>query len=789
MKKSNYHILLNHRRSFILRKMILFFIFSLFTLHATAQSIGSWQVYPAYTVCTYNIPVGTRIYAQMESKLMAYDTEDQSIQTFDWMKQLSDVAISFIRYSADAKRLIIVYDNGNIDLLSTEDDDDVINLAQLKNSTMQNKQVNGVEVFGHTAYICTGFGILCIDLNKAIVTHTYTLNMNVHSCTVKDSFLYAGTSSGIWRGLLTENLQDKAHWTQIHASLSPKTMTNFDEHVWAQVGSNLYVYDEGKSQFVSQLQFTPSYFSVTDGAMIVGNATQVYVFNKWNERQLYTGNFSWAHLTRKGNTFWASDNYNGLQAYQLTEEGLFQLKTAKIQPNSPLHDYSLHLKYEGDRLLVSGGNRNYTDTARPGTAMILQADGTWLNFDPLSAQTTCPNERYQDVTQIAQDPTDPNHHYVGTSRSGIFEFRDGKCVGHIGLENSPLQSILPNNAKPQNFVVADGLRYDNDGNLWTLNCTEGRADTTIRILQPNGRWTGIPCAEVKKANTLDVIFFDSKGRAWINSRRGDEHRGIFLLDYNQTINVRSDDYRQLRTTIINQDGTSYTPNQFYCIAEDLSGQIWIGTELGPFVITDPDQFNASNFTFEQVKVARNDGSGLADYLLSSVPILCITIDGAGRKWFGTEGSGVYLISEDGQEEIHHFTTENSPLIADEVFDIAINGKTGVVMFATSKGLCSYISDATDAEETLEKNNIYAFPNPVSPDYHGPITVRGLTKDGEVKIVSTAGQLVWSGTSNGGTFTWNGCNSLGQRVASGIYHVIANTSNGSEAIVTRIAFIR
>ena len=68
-------------------------------------------------------------------------------------------------------------------------------------------------------------------------------------------------------------------------------------------------------------------------------------------------------------------------------------------------------------------------------------------------------------------------------------------------------------------------------------------------------------------------------------------------------------------------------------------------------------------------------------------------------------------------------------------------------------------------------------------------LRGLSRDSEVKIVSTTGQLVWSGRSNGGLFTWNGCNQRGQRVSSGVYHVIAATSDGSRAVVTRITVIR
>ena len=684
-----------------------------------------------------------------------------------------------------------MYDNGNIDLLSTVDDDDVINLAQLKNSTLQNKFINNVQMQGTTAYVCTGFGIVVVDLERAIIKETYDIGLNVLSCAANATTLYAGTSTGLWTGQLADNLKDKAMWQQVNDNFKAQHMEFFDGRIWVQVGGTLFVTSDDGARFTTAIPNVGQSFifmNQSDGELILGNQRHIFIYDSADSQRHYTGTYSWNTITYYNKVYWASDAYEGLQGYSLDGDGTFTPTTKSLHAASPLHDYSLHLRYAGDRLLIAGGHPNYSPTSRPGTAIILEPDGTWNNFDYTSAATLFPSERYLDVTNIVQDPNDPNHHYVGTARSGIYEFRDSKCVGHLGLENAPFHSILPNNSNPQWFVVADGLTYDSAGNLWVLNCTEGDQDTTIRVMQPNGTWIGIPCPEVKAASTLDRIFFDSQGRTWINSRRMSA-RGIFMLDTNGTLERTSDDRRQLRSSITNQDGTSYNPDEFYCFAEDIDGQIWFGTNLGPFVINDPDDFRAADFRFEQVKVSRNDGSGLADYLLSGIPILSTAIDGGQRKWFGSSGSGVYLISADSQEELLHFTTDNSPLPSDNVFDIAIDGTTGRVFFATDKGLCSYLSDATDPADDLEDDDIYAFPNPVDPDYRGPITVRGLTRDAEVKITSSTGQLIWLGTSNGGSFTWNGCDQRGRRVASGIYNVIAATSDGNKAVITRIAFIR
>jgi hypothetical protein len=130
------------------------------------------------------------------------------------------------------------------------------------------------------------------------------------------------------------------------------------------------------------------------------------------------------------------------------------------------------------------------------------------------------------------------------------------------------------------------------------------------------------------------------------------------------------------------------------------------------------------------------------------------------------------------------------LLSDYISSVAINDVTGEVFFGTENGLCSYMSDATTAYETMDKDHVYAYPNPVKPDYTGIITVVGLSYDADVKIVTANGALVAEGRSNGGTFTWDGRDqTTGQRVASGIYMVMAATSEGNKGTVCKIAIIR
>ena len=90
---------------------------------------------------------------------------------------------------------------------------------------------------------------------------------------------------------------------------------------------------------------------------------------------------------------------------------------------------------------------------------------------------------------------------------------------------------------------------------------------------------------------------------------------------------------------------------------------------------------------------------------------------------------------------------------------------------------------------MNKENVYAYPNPVEPNYTGLITIVGLSNNSDVKVISSNGAIIAEGRSNGGTFTWNGNDINGNRVTSGIYMVVAATSEGEKGTVCKIAIIK
>ena len=158
------------------------------------------------------------------------------------------------------------------------------------------------------------------------------------------------------------------------------------------------------------------------------------------------------------------------------------------------------------------------------------------------------------------------------------------------------------------------------------------------------------------------------------------------------------------------------------------------------------------------------------------------------KWIGTPGDGIYLISSDNIHQLKHFTTNNSKLLSNNIESLTMNEETGELFIGTDNGLCSYMSDATTAGEGMTKNSVYAYPNPVRPDYMGAITITGLDERADVKITTSNGALVNTGKASNGEYKWYGLDRNGKRVASGVYMVEIATEEGSKGVVCKIAII-
>ena len=449
-----------------------------------------------------------------------------------------------------------------------------------------------------------------------------------------------------------------------------------------------------------------------------------------------------------------------------------------LNPGGPNYNYFGFMRFHNGKLYTCNGDYNHS------SGIQILKDNQWELYQ---------NEGISEVTGVSYvgaycldiDPSDDNHIFTG-SRNGLYEFRNGKFAKYYDNSNSPIE---PFDNVSKEYQLTTATKFDQQGNLWIMNSS---APTTALVKLSNGTFTKLNHSELMKLNTnkslpnrsnanLCNIIIDSQGKMWFVNNN-------WVTPAFYQYNMENDAIIAYET-FINQDGTSLTINEgVRCLAEDLDHNIWICTSAGPLLF-ERSEINNNSSTFTQVKVPRNDGTNYADYLLAGIDISSIAIDGGNRKWIGTNGNGVYLISADNMTQIHHFTTDNSKLLSNTVLSIAINPTSGEVFFGTENGLCSYISDATETNNEMTSDNVWAYPNPVEPGYTGPITITGLTLNADVKILSSNGAIVNEGRSNGGTYVWDGCDKKGRRVASGVYMVATATNKGDKGTVCKIAIVR
>ena len=654
------------------------------------HAIGEWKAYLAYSDITEIEKAGEELFVLASKNLYLYNTQDQSVRTFSKMDALSDCGIAHIAWNQKANRLVVIYENENIDLL--EPNGNCVNLPEYyMKSVTGDKIINDIYISGQYAYLATGFGILKLDVAKAEISDTYTLGKNITAVAISNGTIYAKTAQGVYSASLNVNLIDPNNWTP--ATTIPSGIFDKDRTTW--------------NEYIETLR--------------------------------------------------------------------------NVSTDGPQYNYFGFMRFADGRLFtVVGGYGAGIEENRDGAVQVL-TDGEWTIYE--DQLQTATGYEYKDVMSVDIDPNDASHVFAA-GRTGIYEFRDGHFLQAYSSNNSPLGTALsPTQSNQEAYTLVESVKYDAEGNLWMLNSQS--ATSPIHVLQHDGNWKSYTSSTLmndgRTMGALQGLTFHSQGLLWFVNN----HWTVPSLHcFNpQTEKVQS------FTTFINQDGTRVDVNSVQCVVEDKNGDLWVGTNIAPLLL-EQAKFNESDPEFTQVKVPRNDGTNYADYLLNGVNISGIAIDGGNRKWFATKGNGAYLISADNLTQLQHFTSQNSMLLSDNIESIAINDQTGEVFFGTDKGLCSYMSDATAVNEEMTKDNVWAYPNPVRPDYTGLITITGLNYDTDVKIVTANGTLVAEGRSNGGTFTWDGCDQRnGRRVASGVYMVLAATAEGNKGTVCKIAIVR
>ncbi|CAN5912665.1 two-component regulator propeller domain-containing protein [soil metagenome] len=783
----------------IFSTLFLIFFFALANIgKAQNLPIGGWRMHLPYQKCNLVTGSSEFVWTATENGLFRLAKSDNSIQRITKIDGLSDLGISAILYNASNDVLLIGYTNGNMDLIHQNV---ITNLPDIKRAQIiGNKTINGIHFVGDIAYLSTGFGIVVVDTYRKEVKDTYLIAPNggylgVNDIITSATTIYAATANGIYYAPINDPyLSNFVTWTKFNnvpygfSNSFFRTIIIYDNKLIVDKSvplsnpgqDSLFAYDLINSTWVhiwgdgfdirdmyvynNKLYLCGLYnVFVMDTTFADPNATASFYY-PYNiitgattpsvPKQIYVDN----------NNVWFADNIYGL--VKMTSSGAGE----SYFPNGPVStDAYCMTQDKGTLLVVPGGHNDAWGNIGIRSGISVFNEGFWKDYDKIAVPEI---DTITDFLSAAIDPHDNNHFWLASWGNGLMEMNDGAFVKLWNNNNSSLQTNVV-----YQWVAVGGIQYDSSGNLWASNSHVLRP---LSVYKPDGTWqsfdfTGI----IPIGTTISNLLVTTSGQKWMIMPRGG---GMLVFDDNGTLSDVSDDKKKklgFTAGIGNIPGT-----EVYCMAEDDDGEIWIGTDKGIGVFYCAENiFSTAGCDAQQILITQDS---YVQILLETQTVTAIAIDGANRKWIGTEGGGVFLMSADGQTQIQHFTEDNSPLLSNNITSISIDQASGEVFFGTAKGIVSYMGDANTGAETM--GDVYAYPNPVTHEYDGPIAITGLVKNADVKITDIRGQIVFKTTALGGRAIWDGNNFAGERAASGVYMVFITNADGTQKAVTKILLI-
>ncbi len=773
---------------------LLFLILSIFSFGQIA--VGQWRDHLPYTYGEKVIVAGSDVYLVTNVGLLKYANNTGETEKLSKISGLSDSGVKSIAYHAGLNYVILGYGNGNIDLIK---DKEIINIGDIKRKSMNgDKTIYSICILGNLAYLGCGFGIVVLDLDRIEIRETWFIgdngtNVKVNTLDTDGSYIYAATDIGVYRGDLSLSLVDFSKWEIVsdNATASLNWMTGKSFNTLKAINGKVVVnyHDYNNTNADTILVFDGNNWSHLNDiynytVSLGGDSENLIMCNKYwikfFDSNLTEVRHIWQYSFDSGgqspspssavisnnNEVWIADTKLGL----IHNPNSWKYTNIKI--NGPA-DYAVFdiAATKSDLIAVAGG-MNLSWGPQWNNALFYKfTDNQWNSYNYNNVAELAP---VKDLVRTIFDPKDETRYFCGSWINGLVEFRNNSFYKIHNTTNSSL-TYVPGT----DYLRVGGLAFDNDGNLWVSNSL---TSPQFHVMAPDGTWTSIDYSSSLGLINTGQIIVTKDDYKWVILPQG---VGLFVFDDNNTPGNKSDD-RYKKLTILDEDGETIS-NDVFSIAEDKNGYIWVGTSKGAVVYYNPeDVFESGTLRARQVKIPRNDGTDNADILLGTEIVTSIKVDGADKKWFGTQTGGVYYTSSDGLEEIYHFTKDNSPLLSNNIICSAIVPNTGEVFFGTSAGMISYRSTATEGSD--DYIGVYTFPNPVKPDYRGPITITGLIAGSYVKITDISGNMVFETRSEGGQAIWYGEDLNGNRVSSGVYLVLCSNETGSKTDITKILFI-
>ncbi|MDR1372555.1 MAG: hypothetical protein LBJ17_05440 [Dysgonamonadaceae bacterium] len=739
---------------------------------------GDWKVYRAYNEATAVAETPRLIFAVYDGSLLSFNPADNEVKTYSTISGLHDTDIKFMQYCREANALILVYSSGNIDIFESENN--IFNLSDIPDKReITDKTINNLEIINGNAYLSTAFGIVEIDIKKRTVVGDYRI-ANTRSVCIKGDSIYAATSDGIRKAHIKSNMKDGDSW---HPAEDFKDMSDprqinkilfFDDCFFA-------LYDWNHIAIKKQGE-PPAFFRgealrmfIHKDKLVILAAGEIYFYDDQNTYSHLPLAVNDLDCNNTENRYWIAPKGKGLAGIKISAGyDDYTVTVDEIKVNSPKRNIDYKMSFDGGKLFITGGGRSADRFSLSGTLMICEK-GQWFNLDEnkVAAQTGFP---CLDLMAAAADPRDANHYFVSSWGEGVYEFKNNEFIKLHSLNNSSLQTSLPNSSHPDRYVRTGGLSFDKNNNLYVANSV---VVDGFSVLSADSKWQS-HYYEGISGKEEDGILTDSRNRKWMNIWRigsTGANVGIFVVD-------EANNFSSFSSKFIDQLNTPVDVSTYLCMAEDKNGDIWVGTDNGPIIIPSP-QYVESGKCYRRTVL---DEYGENKYILEKERINAITVDAGNRKWLGTENLGLFVIDEsEGEIKISNYTVDNSLLLSNRILSLALDPETGELFTGTDRGLCSLMTGATRGQANY--SNVYVTPNPVNPSKHNLVTITGLMPNSTVKITDLAGNLIVESLSRGGQFDWDLKNRSGATVKSGIYPVFAATERGEQGVVTKIMIIK
>ncbi len=767
-----------------MRRIISLVYLVLSSLLVTGQGpVRSWDDHLPYSRSFSIAAGGGKIYSSTGSAVLVHDPGSGVNSSLSRVSGLTETAIALLAWCEAEESLIIVYRSTGLDIIKNGI---ITHIPDIKNKYIPGlKEINGVTILGSRALLAASFGIVVIDISGRYVADTWKPGPdgetnNVSEVVILGDRVYAATARGVWSAPVSrQGLSYFGNWDLLDDL--PEPISEYNKITTAGTGlmickpgttgpsssdDSLFLVTPGRPATLITTEPAGTIKSLDgDGSSVIVSLTSsLKILSPQGAVTREVPGYGWAGASpagalTTGRDLWVADASVGL----VSTTNYIEFRNYTI--DGPYTANVADIVFSGNSFCVTGGtvDNAWGSVYRP--LQVFAGTGNSWKSHILYGKDD------RDAMRSAIDPGNEKHFFVSSWGNGLYEFLDGELVKNYNQYNSPLASILPG----ENYSRICGLAWDRSGNLWM---TQTGVPGNLKALTPDGNWI-ITQVNLNMTVAGDMVI-DRNQYIWVILPRGN---GLLVYDPAGTpVNTSDDRYIRLQV----QDAEGHIMNNLFSITADHDGNLWVGTDTGPAVFYNPGKVFTTEIKASRIKIPRNDGSGLADYLLGTETVTAITVDGANRKWFGTLSSGAFLMSDDGRKELAHFTTYNSPLLSDNIVKIAVNGVTGDVWFGTSEGIISYRGEATSGNDDFSR--IYAFPNPVREDFEGVVTITGLVGNSSVRITDVSGNLVYETKSLGGQAVWDLCNYRSQRVATGVYLVFCANEDGTLAGVTKILVI-